>query len=365
MNQPVVSIVVPVYNVEKYLPECLDSLINQTYRNLEILCVNDGATDGSRRVLAGYAEKDKRIRVLDRENGGLSAARNTGLDQAVGEYIIFIDSDDWCHLEMIEKMVALAEKNKTDFVNCAAQLYDEKKQLFSEADYFSLEMLSDDFEKKVLTLKEIWPQLFSFNVTVWSKLFRRSFLVECDLRFKEGILHEDEYFWVDLCFRMKTFCFTKEKLYFYRINRVGAITSNPMRGKDDYLKTLAKWIQVLKQEKVWTEKGQEFWDYVFQIFRDTLARLSEDEKELFFQKCKKFVLQNPVDEIFLKKSCILEEHVCFFRNDSLGSSSIKRTLLVWKVKEKSKKGYFLGIPVIKIFANGKRFILGVQWGGEE
>lgn len=105
MNTPLVSIVIPVYNVELYLRECLDSVISQTYHNLEIICVNDGSPDNSLSILEEYAAKDSRIRIISQENAGISVARNTGMDVATGEYIYFLDSDDYIALEMVERCV--------------------------------------------------------------------------------------------------------------------------------------------------------------------------------------------------------------------------------------------------------------------
>ena len=111
-----VSIVIPVYNVEAYLKECVDSAIKQTYKNLEIILVDDGATDSCPEICDVYAQSDKRIKVIHRENGGLSAARNTGMDASTGEYIYFLDSDDYIELKAIEKLVNTIETEKADFV---------------------------------------------------------------------------------------------------------------------------------------------------------------------------------------------------------------------------------------------------------
>ena len=112
-----VSVIIPIYNVEQYIEKCLDSVINQTYKDLEIICVNDCSPDNSAQILLEYAQRDTRIKIVNREkNGGLSAARNTGLDEAKGEYVYFIDSDDWIDLDYIEKMVSAITFSKTDVV---------------------------------------------------------------------------------------------------------------------------------------------------------------------------------------------------------------------------------------------------------
>ena len=111
-----ISVIIPVYNVEPYLRQCLDSVVNQTYKNLEIIIIDDGSPDNCGAICDEYAAKDKRIQVIHKENCGLSAARNDGLARATGEWIAFVDSDDWCELDLYEKAIACAEKTDPDIV---------------------------------------------------------------------------------------------------------------------------------------------------------------------------------------------------------------------------------------------------------
>ncbi|MDR1145662.1 MAG: glycosyltransferase [Verrucomicrobiales bacterium] len=118
MRQPIVSVIVPVYNVEKYLPKCLDSLIGQTLREIEIICVNDGSTDRSPDILKTYADRDPRIKLFSQPNEGHGAALDTGLAAASGKYLMFLDSDDWLELTACEKMVAAMETSGADLAEC-------------------------------------------------------------------------------------------------------------------------------------------------------------------------------------------------------------------------------------------------------
>ena len=119
MEKTKVSVIIPVYNIEKYIKRCLDSVLNQTYSNLEVICVNDGSTDSSLEILKEYEKKDGRIKVVSKENKGVSAARNLGIKEATGEYITFIDGDDFVELNMIQDMVNILEENDADIVKCA------------------------------------------------------------------------------------------------------------------------------------------------------------------------------------------------------------------------------------------------------
>ena len=120
---PKISIIVPIYNVEKYLPKCIDSIINQTLENIEIILVNDGSTDSCAEIIESYANKDNRIKVIHKKNGGQSSARNMGLDIAKGEYIGFVDSDDWLHYDMYENMYKSIKKVNSDLCVCGREAY--------------------------------------------------------------------------------------------------------------------------------------------------------------------------------------------------------------------------------------------------
>ena len=127
--EPLLSIIVPIYNVEQYLERCIESIINQTYKNLEIILVDDGSKDNSGTIADTYASKDNRIKVIHKENGGLSDARNHGLDQSKGKYIMFIDSDDFIDSSMCEILFETAEKYFSDIVSCNYYIYRNKNHI--------------------------------------------------------------------------------------------------------------------------------------------------------------------------------------------------------------------------------------------
>ena len=126
MNKPIVSVLIPVYNVEKYLKKCLDSVVNQTLTDIEIICVNDGSTDGSLKILEEYRSIDSRIKIINKANGGLPSARNAGLNAAKGRYVGFVDSDDYIEPNMFEKLVDVAEHEESEVVICGANIFPEK-----------------------------------------------------------------------------------------------------------------------------------------------------------------------------------------------------------------------------------------------
>lgn len=206
-----VSVIIPIYNVEECLPQCLDSVINQTYRNLEIICVNDCSPDNSAEILQQYALKDARIKIINREkNGGLSAARNTGFDNASGEYIYFIDSDDWIDEDYLEKMVNAIEKANTDIVlNTNIIRAEENTAIPFEWKRYSKQLPEGEYLSTETAIN-------CSQVMIWAHLYKKSFLDEYNLRFPEGYIQEDEYFQHISKIRCdKIFCFSGSA-YFYR-----------------------------------------------------------------------------------------------------------------------------------------------------
>lgn len=224
-----VSVIIPVYNVEKYLNECLDSIIAQSHNNMEIICINDSSTDNSLKVLQEYAEKDERLTILNQpHNMGPSAARNRGLEVATGKYILFVDSDDYIGKNLIEKTLKCAEKQQADevFFNC--EWVSASNNLGWQPQNVSI---SDVLESDIKTGKDVFIErekaqsVVGRGTTAWSCLYRRVYLNENNLRFYEGILHEDMLFYFRRCMCSKRVVVYNEKLYFYR-KRDNTITTS-------------------------------------------------------------------------------------------------------------------------------------------
>ncbi len=217
-----VSIIIPVYNVEKYLPKCLDSVINQTYKNLEIICVNDDSQDNSLRILEKYAQSDERIKIVNRQNGGLSAARNSGLDVAIGDYCYFIDSDDWIELNTIEKLVKIISTNAVDTVVHGANNILENPSLAGTS--LDAQVWFDSYIKNN-GIYDVPMEIKKYICPVaWNKLYKMDIINKYHCRFPEGLINEDElYLWTYMV-HCEKYYYLNEKLYNY-LRRSGSIMS--------------------------------------------------------------------------------------------------------------------------------------------
>lgn len=212
-EQPLISVIVPVYKAEKYLPACLDSLLGQTYQNFELLLVDDGSPDKCWEILQQYAARDARVRIFRKENGGVSSARNFGLRQAKGEYIGFVDSDDFVAPQYLEWMHRALQQTNTELAVCGY------RKVPKEADPAGIAPAAEKPEIKTFLLAEYsfdYTQCEAANQYVWRILYKRSLCKE--LYFDEQLfIGEDTFFFVQVLLQAKGLALVKAPLYFYRI----------------------------------------------------------------------------------------------------------------------------------------------------
>lgn len=224
-----VSVVVPVYNVECYLRQCLDSIINQSLQDIEIICVDDGSTDSSPEILDEYARMDSRVHILRQKNLYAGVARNTGLTAATGEYVIFWDSDDYFALDALEKLYNRAVAYQADICVCDAQDFDTKSGKKMAHAYLHKPLP----ESEVFSAQTYKSYIYTFTAPVtWNKLFRREFLLKENIRFQE-IKHINDVLGVFTAMSCaERIVILQEKLIFYRTNRENSLMSTYGRKND-------------------------------------------------------------------------------------------------------------------------------------
>lgn len=205
-----VSIIVPVYKVEKYLDRCVQSLINQTYKNLEIILVDDGSPDTCGKMCDGYAQKDKRIKVIHKQNGGMSSARNAGLDIAKGEYLAFVDSDDWVHENFIQTLFDKLKEHKADVVCCS--VIDMIENTGEEIP--NIPVQSDTAIKGTEILKKYYENYTKILTVVWNKIYKREMFEK--LRYPVGRIYEDASIILNILSSCEKIVIIPDPLYFYR-----------------------------------------------------------------------------------------------------------------------------------------------------
>lgn len=216
MDQPKVTVVLPIYNVEKYLDRCVESVTSQTYGNLEIILVDDGSPDGCPAMCDNWAKRDHRIKVVHKANAGLGMARNTGLDNATGEYIFFFDSDDYVSPAIVEKCVGSAEENSSDaviFGYCNA--YEDGRE--EKIPLKLTKKLFQDGEIRDTLLPGMYTYKMGFGISAWGKMYRVKTLLDSGVRFRSEreIISEDAYFALEFYSQVHTVSIVDDYLYFY------------------------------------------------------------------------------------------------------------------------------------------------------
>lgn len=191
-NSPTVSVIVPVYNAADYLAECLDSLLEQTLKEIEIICIDDGSTDSSLEILRSYEQRDSRVAVLKQNNAGPGAARNNGIEAARGEYLYFLDADDFCHAEFLEKALQVAKNYDADVVACRFNFFNQQVRVEISP---SWTLRSDLYPAGAFDWTANPDALFAtFHNYPWNKVFRAEFIKDNSIRFQEIYLTEDFLF---------------------------------------------------------------------------------------------------------------------------------------------------------------------------
>ena len=229
-----ISVLVPVYNTNQYLPRCIDSILGQSFTDFELLLIDDGSTDGSAKICDAYAEKDSRIRVLHKENGSVSSARNLGLNEAKGEWVVFVDSDDWISDNCIKLLTEPLRNKEFDIVV-------GDYRIIGEFPYnLELSLPEGAYHETGITHTFCNGGIYIMS---WNKLYRKEFLLKNQLAFEEGKVHEDEILAFEISCLEKSFYVVKSVTYYYRIRENSIATI-----KDRHLK-LQRYIAVFQSIK--------------------------------------------------------------------------------------------------------------------
>ena len=238
-----VSVVVPVYNVENYLRECMDSIINQTFSDIEIICINDGSTDNSLEILKDYIKKDKRIKIVSKNNDGLGKARNTGLEYVTTKLVCFIDSDDYFTNDAIEKLYGAYERTNAEIIVAKAQLF---KDITNEKIGIRGFNVKYKPQKNVFNRNDCGDYLYQLiSQMTHAKLFSVDFIKKYNLQFHKCRMHEDLTFVYTVCALTNSIYLLDEIVYMYRAFRKGSLVSIN-RGKSDSWKEFHLAFSLLK-----------------------------------------------------------------------------------------------------------------------
>lgn len=306
-----ISVVIPVYNVENYLEECVYSVINQSYSSIEIILVDDGSTDSSGSICDNLKMVDSRIKVFHKTNGGLSDARNYGLLKASGEYIMFLDSDDYWGVDFLHEVVQIIEANEgIDFITADTYLgiYPKGKVIKKECEFDEETFVYEGGEKFlefVLSYRNKNQYIWHWNA--WRNVYRRELLLENNLLFKKGILNEDAEWTPRVILKSHKFGLYKRPFYMYRLSRPNSIM-NVISSKKiiDYLCIVDGWINYAESidnlnlsQKIKSRFSNDFFSYLYGI--NLLDKADRDQIIVQMKKSKFLTHVNEKKYIKYKK----------------------------------------------------------------
>ncbi len=329
-----ISVIVPVYNVEEYLPRCLDSLINQTYKDIKIICIDDGSTDGSAKILEEYEKKDKRITVVSKKNGGLSSARNAGLKKCDTEYVMFCDSDDYYAARMCSKMLETIENDNSDVAVCTQNViyltHGEMKE--SDRNYYRLNYTGKQYIYDELILRT--------DVSVLNKIFRMDLIKKYDIDFPDGLNNEDFYFYNAYMSVAHSISYVNQRLYNY-IRREGSIMSENFEADKlslDHLLVAEKLFDFYKKTGFLNEHRDLFWKQWALSFWFSIEHSSKKYKNQITEHARSFIREKYKDNTPHNKD-IKWEVKYILTGNKVGKikSKVRRELV--KIYKKVNLGY--------------------------
>ena len=280
-----ISVIIPVFNVEEYLEECLLSVVNQSFKDIEIICINDGSTDNSLNILENFKKKDSRFKIITQKNKGVGASRNIGLKHAEGKYIYFLDSDDYIDLKTLEKLYKNIKSNNSDVVLFKFHSFDDEKNFHKRGVGFKIDEIFGDIDYSNFTFNyhEVKKHVLNSSYSACLKFYKKEFLDSySNLYFSEGIIFEDVLFHVKVMLQAFKISFVNDSLYYYRSNPESIL--NKSNGTLDIFNVIDMVENFLIDHDYYDEFENEFIDFkISQILQYIIS--SNDEN--YFKKAKK------------------------------------------------------------------------------
>ena len=283
VQQPEISVIIPVYNQELYLAQCLDSVLNQTFRKIEVLCIDDGSEDRSPEILGNYAKRDHRLKVFRQENQGAGAARNYGLRLAKGKYLSFLDSDDFFEPDMLLKAYQAAEKDRADFVVYDSDQYRTDRKRFEPCSWAIRK--TDIPPYSPFSYRQLTDNIFqSFMGWAWDKLYLHSFVKEQGLWFQEQRTTNDLLFVFSALVAAKRISIVNEVLVHQRIGNKNSLSNTREISWSCFYKALTALKQYLQEQHIFWEVERDFINYALNFSQWHLDTLNGNARRKLKQK---------------------------------------------------------------------------------
>ena len=322
-----ITVIIPAYNAIDYLDESLNSIINQTFTDLEIICVDDGSTDNTLERLYEYAEKDSRIQVYTQENQGPGGATNTGLDKATGKYIYLMDADDILDLNALEEFHTIMEEKDVDLIIFPSIDYDEDTGKYEKQDYFSMPEINEAVGDTIFHWRDLSQNLlFKICVTPWSKFYKHDLIKKSNARFPTNTIYQDNPFFWEIIFNTEKIYFYNKFLYTRRTHSASCTHSNDERNIDS-IKINNIIIKTFMKYGHFEEFKVKLYHTKISLINRRYNEIRDEFKELYFSEMKKdyvkIIGHEKYDDF---KSCLNLTNTYLFDNAISSSNHVEYDL---------------------------------------
>lgn len=267
-----VSVIVPVYQVEKYLRQCLDSIVNQTFKDIEVILIDDGSKDNSGKICDEYALKDNRVKVMHQENMGLSDARNSGMNLMSGKYFMFVDSDDYVSEQMIEKLYTSALETDADVVCCNFEYFWEN----NENESFSTKQKREELNSSEIFSHRKNEKNYGIWTVAWNKLYKSSSMNS--FRFRSGKIHEDEFWANDIYQKDLKVVTIEDSLYYYRQRHNSIVSIKSIKKEFDLIEAFQERMQIYLNQNMYPDQAYKVLIYSLEPLNEC-RKLKRTEEE--------------------------------------------------------------------------------------
>mgnify|MGYP001052153526 CR=1 FL=1 len=300
---PKFSIIIPVFNVEVYLNQCLDSIVNQSFSDFEVICINDGSTDNSLDILNNYAKKDNRFKVFTQENQGQGTARNKALDLAQGQYVLFIDPDDWIESDTFKNLLNAYQITKSDVIEFNYKEYNEYSGTFKTYNLAKKMRKKFNFDLDLVSfysLKDVKKGCLSkLDFHVWSRAYSLEFLKRVNACFAPAKTGEDHLFSCIVVFNAEKISYLDKTLYNYRCRQGSSINKISPENMVIF-QNIELLKEYLKKHNFYDEYEKEFKNYALKVLCWHYTNLPDDCIKKYEQMCQKFLVANECKKLFYK-----------------------------------------------------------------
>ena len=294
-EQIYLSIIIPIYNTAKYLPACLDSILKQTNDEVEIICINDGSTDSSLKILEKYKAKSNNFHIINQENKGIGYSRNKGLSIAKGKYILFIDSDDWVNENLLSTIFDYTKKTDCDIFCFNAQIFDNKLQKLTKETFFNPKQINPSLPRYGVGTHRDFSVIFYNNISSVNKAYKKDFLLKQDIYFPEDLYFEDWIFHHKSFFNATKIAFFAKPLYYYRVNQTNSFVGKMKKNRSifDLFAILEEYKTILLEANLYEHYRANYENYMVWILKvKFVSDVHFKLKKEFLERTKLFLKEN-------------------------------------------------------------------------